>query len=258
MSSKDFYSIEHEGVRLELPRVTSVLRIIDKSGPLMGWAVNCERRAFLAALEDVLTEPGVSGFQTIYERMMTAITAKRAWVREMDKARDIGAEAHALIEWYIRKLLGVESEEPHVSDPALRAYLAFLDWAKEVEFEPLSTERVVYCPCCMYAGTYDCVAKVKGVVTLVDWKTGKAVYPEAFLQNVAYRHAALRDGIKTEAGLIVRLPKVAEDPAPEAVQVPEIPFTYFLSAKLLWMWQRQMDGAAYGPQMTKCALRAAR
>src|SRR3989475_6187169 len=47
----------------------------------------------------------------------------------------------------------------------------------------------------------------KGVLTILDWKSGKAIYPEAFLQNVAYRHAAARGELPSAQGLIVRLPK---------------------------------------------------
>jgi hypothetical protein len=258
MSARDFYDITHDGVRLELPRVTSILRIIDKSGPLMGWAVNCERRAFQAALEDVLTQPGIAGHQDVYERVRQAVTGKRAWVRESDKAKDIGGEAHALIEWHVHRMLGVPvGDEPPISDPALRAVLAWLDWCQEVDFTPLEAERIVYCPSCMFAGTLDCIAKVEGKVLLVDWKTGKAVYPEAYLQNIAYRHAAARDGIETEGGMIVRLPKTAQDPLTEAVPVPPTPYGYFRAAKVLWMWQRHMDQLGAGPQMQRCSVEAA-
>src|SRR5437899_756257 len=34
MSASDFYDILHEGVRLTLPRVTSILKVIDKSAPM--------------------------------------------------------------------------------------------------------------------------------------------------------------------------------------------------------------------------------
>jgi hypothetical protein len=76
--------------------------------------------------------------------------------------------------------------------------------------EPLGIERVVACP--SYAGTLDLYARVQGILTVLDWKSGKTIYPEAFLQNVAYRHAAMRHGWPSSQGLIVRLPKRFDDP----------------------------------------------
>jgi hypothetical protein len=49
-----FYPIDGQ----QYPSVTTVLGIIDKSGPLMGWAVKEERRAFEAALLEVLSHDG--------------------------------------------------------------------------------------------------------------------------------------------------------------------------------------------------------
>jgi len=82
------------------------------------------------------------------------------------------------------------------------------DWARSVDLEPLAIERTVYCLGCGYAGTLDLYARVKGVLTVLDWKSGKAIYPEAFLQNLAYRHAATRAGLPSAQG--------PHRPAPEA------------------------------------------
>ncbi len=82
------------------------------------------------------------------------------------------------------------------------------DWAKAVDLAPLAIERTVYCEQCGYAGTLDLYARVHGRVTVIDWKTGRAIYPEAFFQNVAYRHAARQHGPPSDCGMIVCLPKV--------------------------------------------------
>jgi len=55
----------------------------------------------------------------------------------------------------------------------------------ECRARPLPFERTEYCGACSYAGTLDPYARVKGVLSVLDWKSGKAIYPEAFLQNVA-------------------------------------------------------------------------
>ena len=108
----------------------------------------------------------------------------------------------------------------------------------------------MYCELCGYAGTLDLYAKVSGIPTVIDWKSGKAIYPEAFLQNIAYRHAADRLGLSSEQGLIVRLPKLLDDPAWEVMTVPEtVTLSDFLAAGNLWRWQRRMDGQPEGDRL---------
>lgn len=133
--------------------------------------------------------------------------------------------------------------------PAAAAWAveSWKDWAQSVALESLAIERVVYCEDCGYAGTLDLYARVKGIPTVLDWKTGRAIYPEAFLQNVAYRHAAARLGMPPEQGIIVRLPKQFDDPAWEAMHVAEtVTMEDFLAALQLWRWQRRMEGRSLG------------
>ena len=50
--------------------------------------------------------------------------------------------------------------------------------------------------------------------------------------------------------MILRLPKVVEDPAFEAMVVPDVPLPVFLSALTLWKWKRTMDGLPTGSRPT--------
>ena len=61
------------------------------------------------------------------------------------------------------------------------------------------------CRACGYAGTMDLYGRVQGVPTILDWKSGRAIYGEALLQNIAYRHAAAQTGLPATQGLIVSL-----------------------------------------------------
>src|SRR5262249_378680 len=212
-----FYAINGK----EYPSVTTILQIVDKPA-LMHWAANMERKAFETALLDVLSKPGARDPMYVLDECIKCLSGVKAMMKEKDKAAVIGTAAHALIEWHTRKMLGDDpGDEPSVPNEALWAVEAWKDWVKAVEFEPIAVEAGGYCESWGYAGTLDWIARVKGVVTLGDIKTGKAVYPEAFLQNIAYRHAARIQGMPSAQGMIVRLPKVTEDPAFEAVVVPE-------------------------------------
>jgi hypothetical protein len=249
-----FYRIDGR----ELPSVTTVLDVISK--PALGpWYAQQERRYFEAAMLEVLSRPGARDPEYVLNAVAAAVTGIKAADREKQRAATIGAAVHAGIEWHLRRSLGDDpGPEPYLPDPALWAVESWRDWAASVALEPLVVERTVYCVECGYAGTLDLYAKVKGILTILDWKTGKAIYPEAFLQNVAYRHAARRLGMPSAQGLIVRLPKLLVDPAWEVMAVPEsFGLPEFLAALRLWRWQRQMEGRRVGGTPAPPASRAA-
>jgi len=251
----DFYDITHDGVRMVLPRVTKTLGIIDKSGPLMGWAVNLEREAMRTALEETLTEPGADHTpHGVWTRMQPKLNGARAWARKNREATDIGSAAHTIIHWHTQRLLGNDpGPEPSGPDEAMRAVVAWMDWCRDVEFVPLMAERTVYCQWCAVAGTLDTYGKVQGQLTVVDYKTGKAVYRESHLQLAWYRHMLKREGVDSDSGLILRLPKTAADPEFEPVPARPVPLSALRAVAMTWRVVRWLDGEETGSQkMQKC------
>jgi len=227
--------------------VTTILDIIAK--PALGpWYAKEERRDFEAGILEVLSKPGAHDPEYVLTAVAEAVTGVKAADRVKQQAASIGTAMHAGIEWALRTQLEEDAgPEPRLPDAAAWAVESWKDWAKSVSLEPLAIERTVYCEVCGYAGTLDLYARVSGVLTVLDWKSGKAIYPEAFLQNVAYRHAAARRGMPSAQGLIVRLPKYQDDPAWEAMLVPEaLTVEDFRAALRLWRWQRRMAGQSEG------------
>ena len=238
-----FYHVEGH----ELPSVTTVLEVIAK--PALGpWYAKEERRYFETAMLEVLSRPGARDPEYVLAAVAEAVTGVKAADKEKQRAAMIGTAVHAGIEWHLRRALGYDAgPEPRLPDAAAWAVESWKDWAASVKLEPLAIERTVYCLECGYAGTLDLYARVKGVPSVLDWKTGRAIYPEAFLQNVAYRHAARRLGMVSNQGLIVRLPKLLDDPAWEVMAVPAtLRQADFLAALQLWRWQRHMAGRSTG------------
>jgi hypothetical protein len=238
-----FYTIDG----CQLPSVTTILDVIAK--PALGpWYAKQERRYFETAMLEVLSKPGARDPEYVLAAVAEAVSGIRAADREKQKAAAIGTAVHAGIEWQLRSMLAQDAgPEPTLPDPAVWALESWKDWAKSVDLEPITIERTVYCDDCGYAGTMDLYARVKGVLTVLDWKSGKAIYPEAFLQNIAYRHAAARLGMPSVQGLIVRLPKLVDDPAWEVMPVPAtLTLEDFRAALRLWRWQRRMQGRPIG------------
>ena len=139
---------------------------------------------------------------------------EKAHTKELAKAGEIGTQVHALIEFTLRmELLEKVGPSPALETKAQFAYASWQKWRQSVSFRPVMVEFTVVSKKYGYAGTADLLAEVDGVLTLVDWKTGKSVYKEAHLQNAAYRQAVREMGLgDPQQGLILRLPKAESDP----------------------------------------------
>jgi hypothetical protein len=226
---------------VEYPSVTTVLQVIGKPA-LVPWAAKVERELVMEMSSRlyqkvaVLPEP-MSPPQWILS-LEQLLGKEKAHVKELAKAGEIGSQVHALIEFTLRmELLEKVGPSPALETKAQFAYASWQKWRQTVNFKPLQVEFTVVSHKYGYAGTADLLAEVNGVLTLVDWKTGKSVYREAHLQNAAYRNAVREMGLgDCTQGLILRLPKAETDPEFEAVPAMDEAkcFQTFLTAKNLW------------------------
>ena len=105
-----------------------------------------------------------------------------------DKA-DIGTLAHAMIFSHLKK------EEPDLSfysqkqiDLAGNSFKKYLKWEKEHTLKPILLETPLVSEKYQYGGTIDNFGMLDDIVTLLDYKTSKAIYTEAHIQVSAYRN----------------------------------------------------------------------
>ncbi len=108
-----------------------------------------------------------------------------------DQAGDIGTLAHYLI------LCHLKNETPDTSeysaqniDKAKTCFLKYLEWEKAHTVKSILVEMPMVSELFRFGGTPDYLAYVDDVITLVDFKTGKAIYEEHFYQVAAYRKLA--------------------------------------------------------------------
>jgi genome maintenance exonuclease 1 len=241
-----FYNVDGE----LFPSVTHVLSAINRPA-LVPWAARVEREACTTAAAALYDELGAAGQRYPGSWFAAALAAKlgtiKAHQRTLEREGNIGTEAHRAIEWLLRTALGAEAgPKPVISAPALIAVQAFKAWAVRVQLKPILNERIVYSKRHRYAGTLDLLARVDGVVSNIDFKTGKAVYAEAHLQAAAYGAALEEMGYQAPAqSLIIRLPKVAGDPPVEVVPVPTPAalLPVFLATRALWEWTYSNEAA---------------
>ena len=177
--------------------VTGVTGIVDKSGVLMWWAVSQCLDFIKEGLPDFEEMDEVQSEQFFHD-------AHRAHLRSSKTAASIGTMAHKWIEDY---LAGEDPPMPK-NDKLLSTVTSWLEWEEGNELTVYDTEFKVYSREHNYAGTCDFDGMVGTERCIVDWKTGKAIYPEHDLQTMAYKIAREEElGIEYDARWVVILPK---------------------------------------------------
>jgi hypothetical protein len=105
-----------------------------------------------------------------------------------DELADIGKLAHRMILDHLR---GEKTDTTHYSpaqvDLAENAFIKYLEWEKGHRVEPVLIEQPLVSELHGFGGTPDFYGKVDGVWTIIDYKTGKGIYFEYWLQLAAYR-----------------------------------------------------------------------
>jgi hypothetical protein len=163
------------------PGVTGVLGVLDKSGPLMGWA---SRETAKAAVAQIANLPSL--LETVGEEgVIKALTARSTWQR--DEAAQLGTQVHHLADLYVRG-----EPLPPMSETIKARVEAYADWWKASGWTLRVSEAYIVSPALRYGGTFDLLAKdADGRTVLADIKSGRAVYREAALQLAAYGMAEL-------------------------------------------------------------------
>jgi hypothetical protein len=239
------------------PSVTSILSVIGKPA-LINWAAKTEREMVIEAAaclwEDVPALSKKMSRLAYIATLQDRIGKTKAHQKELAKASEIGSQVHGLIEWNLRKELGqTVGPEPVIKEKALWAFMAYEDWRKQAGLQPVAIEQVVWSTQYRYAGTMDVYGRLtiggEPCYAVLDWKSGKAIYDEALLQNAAYVQALIEMGHAYPPcyGVIVRLPKIESDPDFEVKWITPDEhaalFKAFLSARALWQWQHDREQA---------------
>ena len=200
------------------PRVTSVLKTLGKPW-LEKWEAALEREmvteAAIKLYEDLPPQGPKMSNLTFSMTLKQRIGKERAAEKARQTALDVGTRVHKLIEWELRRELGVKvGKAPAVSGEAANAFAQYRAWRDSVHLAPVAVEQTVWHKHDGHAGTLDLLSRVDGELAVVDFKTSKAVYPDYFLQNASYMASVNFMGKTLEPvtrGFTVRLPKRAGD-----------------------------------------------
>jgi hypothetical protein len=181
---------------VECPSVTTVLATLDKSNALLGWAVKCCTQF----IRD--NKANRDQYPTLDALLYAAQTN---WRSVRDDAADTGTQIHDMIEKYIKHGHDVFGTVP---DNVANGFLAFLDWEKTNKVEWLESERTIFHPELLYAGTLDAVAIIDGKKYVIDFKSSAGFYDTFGPQIAAYRAAYMAEtGVEIHGCGILRLDK---------------------------------------------------
>ena len=123
-----------------------------------------------------------------------------------DEAAAVGTLAHALIHAHLQgDKVDTDLFSPIQVDLAENAVLSFYERASRHKIEPIICEIPMVSEKRRYGGTVDCYCMLDSKPTLLDFKTGKAIYDEYFVQTSAYRELLLEHGHPVEEIKILRV-----------------------------------------------------
>ena len=193
-----------DGHEALLPSVTTFLKVIDKSGPLVGWARKdaLEKAATELRAQLQITMPWRDEDQGPWVDGVMACAKDRIY-RTKDSAADAGADAHELIAAIL------QGGSPLVPDALRPAVQGAQEMLVDYRLSPVATEHLVWHPSQQYAGTIDLLARdADGRLVVVDWKRAKSIYPEHGYQIAAYADAIeVLTGEPVAGAYVVRLPQ---------------------------------------------------
>jgi hypothetical protein len=192
--SKHYYTVDvpHLGVRgLFQPGVTSIIGKLDKSGPLLKWAIDEMVNAVNRLLD---SDPSAVLSKDMFRAVLKS--ARETWRDTRDTAGTIGTYAHGFLESELKHRAGLEPspslphdvpKEMHAAvTNAISAGIQFFDTHN---IQLIQAEAPRWSATHGYVGTGDAIAKVDGELTVLDYKTSKRLYPTVFLQLAAYQAA---------------------------------------------------------------------
>lgn len=234
--SARFYDINGVG---RLPSVTTILQVIAKPG-LYVWQA---KQGSLKALNIMERLKEMSPYLHDSLRKEFGEAFFKDGYHQAAEAADYGKQAHSVIEKHLK---GEKLEDRVLGElplPVQKAVGSFLAWESRTEFELIKAESVLYSKKFGYAGTCDAIARTKDGVTLFDWKSAKAIWPEYSLQTVAYKYAA--EEMSGEIIPNVMICRFGKDGSFEDYIVPKSDhpnlMDRFIDAKRLWEWQQNAN-----------------
>jgi len=189
--------------------VTTALKVLDKPA-LMYWAWNLGKQGIdLRKHVDILAEIG-----TIAHGMILADLANEKF--------------------------DADEYSPKQVDLAENSFLSYLNWRKKHTLEPVRVEEAIVSDKHAFGGTPDYYGLVDGALDVIDFKTGKRIYDDHFLQASAYKGALIENGFPVEGATILNIPRANTEEFDEKRRTElEDEYQIFLHALAIYRLKRK-------------------
>jgi len=194
--------------------------------------------------------PGVTTILSVLAKPALVAWANRLGLDGIDSSKytdesaRIGTLAHYLVQCHLTHT------EPALTmygqweiDKAENALISFYEWEKSHTIEPIETELPLVSEQYKYGGTVDCYGMVDGTLTLLDFKTGKAIYDEMLIQLAAYRQLLTENGFPVDRARIIRIGRREDEGFEErAITDFEPYFELFEHCLAIYRLQKRIGG----------------
>lgn len=128
-----------------------------------------------------------------------------------DKAA-IGTLAHYMILCHLKRTFpDVSDYSAKQIDQAETCLIKYWDWEKQHTLKTIFAEKPVVSDAFLYGGTFDWYGELDDTYALLDFKTGKGIYPEMAYQLAAYRELVGELGYFTKNNQILRIGRDPEE-----------------------------------------------
>lgn len=123
-----------------------------------------------------------------------------------DELADIGTLTHSMILCHLKKEEFDTSEYSKMQiDKAENCFLSYLEWERQHKIKPIIIEIPLISELWKYGGRPDFFGEIDGTKTLMDFKTGKAIYEDYWYQIAGYRQLLIENEFQPEAFRILNI-----------------------------------------------------
>jgi hypothetical protein len=138
--------------------------------------------------------------------------------RYVDVLAGVGTLAHALIHGHLTgRDVDTEGYSQQDIDLAENAFLSYLEWEKSHTLETLLAEAPLVSESHRFGGTVDWFGLLDGVPTVVDFKSGRAIYDDHVYQLAAYWNLIMASHSIVARGRILQVGRTEDEGFSERV-----------------------------------------
>lgn len=124
----------------------------------------------------------------------------------VDDLANVGTLAHELVRCHFTgETPDLNEFTPNDVERAQNCMKSFNSWIKGVNVEPILNEKQLVSEKFNFGGTFDMLAKIDGALTIVDFKSSKAIYDDYAIQLGGYKILLREAGYNPEKAMIVRI-----------------------------------------------------